>query len=327
MNARDSGFQCLHAIGLMLLLVLTAACTTRRQPTLSQTAATAAQAATQSQAQPATQAGQGRAAAQPIPTSAATSTAATAIVVPARGEPIFTVAVLVDTRSQQVTREQAQAVINEAGMQLRALVPVIMVMTDFVEDGGGGSTTEMLQRYMIAHTTALPNGVVIFSFGDGGRAKLNGGYGYTAPAPAGYRNPFVSPLVGNNHIYVAVVDYGFKYMACGYGGSDSVKSATALSGECSDQPGTACVQQNGYSMCASAIGHLYMSTPTYFVSSTIVHALLQPFAPGGAQDDYSTPQCTARMGYPAGFHDLQESQYHIDLCPFVYDDFLKSYQP
>jgi hypothetical protein len=42
-----------------------------------------------------------------------------------------------------------------------------------VEDGGGGSTTEMLQRYMIAHTTALPNGVVIFSFGDGGRAKLN----------------------------------------------------------------------------------------------------------------------------------------------------------
>ncbi len=252
---------------------------------------------------------------------------ATPTVPPPPGEPVFTVGVVVDTRTETVTREQAQAVMNEAGMHLRTLVPVIMVMTDFVQDGGGGSSTEMLQRYMIAPGKALPNAVVIFSFGDGGQAKQTGGYAYSVPAPGGYRNPFVSPLVGDSQIYVAVIDYGYKYMACGYGGSDSVRSATAIGGECGNRPGTACVQQNGYSMCSNAVGHLYMSSPTYFAASRIVHELLQPFAVNGAQDDYSTPECTSRMGYPAGFHDLQESQYHNDLCPFVYDEFLKSYRP
>lgn len=243
------------------------------------------------------------------------------------GEPIFTVAVISDTQTQAVRREEAQALVNEAGLHLKALVPIIMVMTDFVEDAGGGSSVDMLQRYLIAHSTALPNGVVIFSSGDGDQAKLRGGYGYAAPAPAGYRNTFVSPTAGINQIYVAVIDYGYKYMECGYGGSDTVKSSAALAGECNNRPGTACVHQNGYSMCASAVGQLYMSTPTYFAASTIVHEMLQPFAPDGAQDDYSTPECTARMGYPAGFRDLQESQYHNDLCPFVYDNLLKGYQP
>jgi hypothetical protein len=27
-------------------------------------------------------------------------------------------------------------------------------------------------------------------------------------------------------------------------------------------------------------------------------------------DHYNTPECNSRMGYPAGFFDLQESQYH-----------------
>ncbi len=264
---------------------------------------------------------------QPSPPASASAPVETPTAPAAPGEPVFTVGVLVDTRTQQVSRDQAQALINEAGLHLRPLAPVIMVMTDFVEDGGGGSTTEILQRYMIAHASALPNGMVIFSFGDGEQAKRTGGYAYSAPAPGGYRNSFASPIAGDAQIYVAVIDYSFKYMACGYAGSDAVKSATALDGECGNQPGTACVQQNGYSMCASAVGHLYMSTPTYFAASWIIHELLQPFAPNGAKDDYSTPECTSRMGYPAGFRDLQESQYHNDLCPFVYEDFLKSYRP
>ncbi len=266
------------------------------------------------------------------PTTAATLPAPSSIppsptTIPPPAEPTLTVAVLVDTRSQRVTRDQAQALVNESALHLRALVPVMMVMVDYVEDSRGGSTTEILQRYMLEHSGALPNAAVILSFGDGDRAKLNGAYGYAAPGPAGYRNPFVSPLVGHNQMYVAVVDYNYKYMACGYGGSEAAKSASALNGECENRPGTACVEQNGYSMCANAVGRLYMSTPTYFAASMIIHSLLQPFAPGGAQDDYSTPECTARMGYPAGFRDLQEAQYHNDLCPFVYEDLLKSYQP
>lgn len=247
--------------------------------------------------------------------------------VPAPSEPIFTVGVVVDTRSQAVTRDQAQALINEAGGHLKALIPVLMVMTDYVEDGSGGATTDILQRYIVAHESSLPDGIVILSFGDQDQAKISGGYNYTAPAPEGYRNRFVSPLTGSARIYVAVIDYGYRYMACGYGGENTVRSSSSLDGECGNHPGTACVQQNGYSMCASAVGHLYMSGPTYYAASKIIHELLQPFAPGGAQDDYSTPQCTAFMGYPAGFHDLQEAQYHNDLCPLVYDNFLKGYKP
>jgi hypothetical protein len=242
-------------------------------------------------------------------------------------QPVFTLAVLVDTRAEPVSREQAQAVINEAGRHLRELVPVDLVMTDFVEDGSGGATTEMVQRYLVGHAGALPNGVVIFSAGDNGRAKLNGGYAYAVPGPAGYRNTFASAVIGSSQIYVAVVHFSQKYMPCGYGGKDTVQSHTASAGECGNHPGTACVEQNGYSMCSSAVGTLYMSTPTYFVSSTILHELLHLFAPNGDMDNYSTPECTARMGYPAGFYDLQEAQYHSDLCPNVYDDFVKAYQP
>lgn len=256
------------------------------------------------------------AAAQATPTSA-----------PGPREPVFSVGVVVDTRTEAVTRDQALALVNEAAAHLKALVPVTMVMADFVEDAGGGATTEMLQRYMLGHTGALPNGVVILSSGDQERAKVNGSYGYAAAAPEGYRNSFVSPLAGNKQIYVAVIDYSYRYMPCGYGGSGEIKSLTAYGGECENHTGVACVQQNGYSTCSNAVGRLYMSTPTYFAASMIVHELLQPFAPGGSQDDYSTPECTARMGYPAGFRDLQEAQYHNDLCPFVYEDFLKSYQP
>lgn len=239
----------------------------------------------------------------------------------------FRVAVIVDTLSEPVRREQAQAVFGEADKLLSQLIPFNLEMADFIDDNGSGSTNDMANRYISSHATALPNGIVIFSFGDAGQAKLYGGYSYSLSAPAGFQNTFVSPEVGANQIYVAVVHFSHKYAACGYGGSDTVQSPTSLDGECRNQSGTACVQQNGYSMCANAVGNLYMSTPTYFVSSTIIHELLHPFAPGGDKDHYSTPECNSRMGYPAGFFDLQESEYYNDLCPFVYENFVNSYQP
>ena len=107
-------------------------------------------------------------------------------------------------------------------------------------------------------------------------------------------------------MYVAVVHFGHKYAACGYGSSETVQSGTALDGECRNQPGMACAQHNGYSMCSDSVPHLYASTPTYFVSSTIVHELLHPFSPGGDLDHYNTPECNTRMGYPPQFFDLQE---------------------
>jgi hypothetical protein len=239
----------------------------------------------------------------------------------------FKVAVIADTLSEPVTRDQAQSIFDEANKLIQPFVPIGLEMVDFVQDGGGGSTQDMAGRYLASHPAALPNGILIFSFGDGGQAKLNNGYGYALPAPAGYRNAYVSPVGGADQIYVAVVRFGIKYMACGYGGTDAVQSTKAIGGECNNKPSTACVQKDGYSMCTNAVGNLYTSTPTHFVSSTVIHEFMHSFSPGGDKDNYATPECNARMGYPASFFDLQESEYYNGICPFVYDDFAASYQP
>ncbi len=239
----------------------------------------------------------------------------------------FKVAVIVDTLSEPVTLEQSQGVFNEANGLIQPFVKVNLEMVDFVQDGSGGATKDMAARYLASHPAERVNGLLIFSFGDGGQAKLQDGYGYALPGPAGFRNSFVSPVAGTEQIYVAVVRFGRKYMPCGYRGTDVQQSAAAIGDECRAKPGTACVQKNGYSMCSDATGNLYASTPTHFVASTIIHEFLHLFSPGGDKDNYATPACNARMGYPTGFFDMQESQYYNGICPFVYDEFQASYQP
>ena len=246
---------------------------------------------------------------------------------PSTSEVTFKVAVIVDTLSEPVTREQAQGVMDEADKLIKPFVQVGLEMVDFVQDGGGGTTREMASRYLASHPAAQMNGILIFSFGDGGRAKLTDGYSDALPAPAGTRNTFISPAGSPDQIYIAVVHFGSRYMACGYGDTDTIHSATAIGGECRNKPGTACVQNNGYSMCANAVASLYASTPTHYVSSTVIHMFLHSFSPGGDKDNYATPECNARMGYPAGFFDLQESQYYNGICPFVYENFAAAYHP
>ncbi len=249
-------------------------------------------------------------------------------ITPASSGPEFTVSVLVDTATEEVTREQAQAAVDQASRFLREFSPIALRMVDYAAIGAGvGSTVAMATSYINLRSASPPDGIVIFSAGDESRARLNGGYGYNLPVASSFKRNFVSPASGDGQIYVAVVDYGYKYMACGYGGSDAPHSKISLPGECRGQTGISCVEANGYSMCSNAVGNLYMSTPTYAVSSMIVHGLLHSFGPDGDQDHYATAQCNARMGYPAGFFDLQESEYYNGLCPFVYEEFTKSYRP
>lgn len=242
-------------------------------------------------------------------------------------DPVFKVAVIVDVTSKAVTRKQAGSLINQVEGLLSPFSPIGLRMMDFVEDSNGGTTEEIANRYIASYPAALPNGIVILSAGDGGRAALEGGYGGSLPAPSEFRNAFRSPVVGAGQIYVVVVDPNYKYAACGYGGSDTLQSPVSIGSECRNHPGTSCVQRNGYSMCADVAGDLYSSTPMTFVASTIVHELLGSFSPGGDKDHYATPECNARMGYPEGFYDKQEGQYYNGLCPFVYEDFTNSYQP
>lgn len=246
--------------------------------------------------------------------------------VPADGA-VFALAVIVDSTSESVTRDQAAGLIDQAGRLLSPFSPIKLQMMDFVADSNGGTTDEMASRYVASHTASLPNGIVILSTGNDGRAALEGGYGGNLPAPSGFRNSFVSPVNGADQVYLVVVDFNYKYAACGYGDSDTLQSPVSIGAECGSHPGTACVERNGYSMCADVAGDLYSTTPISFAASTIVHYLLSSFSPGGDKDHYATLECNARMGYPEGFYDRQEGQYYNGLCPFVYGDFTNSYQP
>ncbi|MFH1185173.1 MAG: hypothetical protein V1755_09065 [Chloroflexota bacterium] len=75
------------------------------------------------------------------------------------------VALIVDLQSEAVRRDQAHSIIGEARGFLHPLTSVSLLMTDFVEDAGGGSTHDMASRYITSHAGALPNGLEIFSLG------------------------------------------------------------------------------------------------------------------------------------------------------------------
>jgi hypothetical protein len=263
----------------------------------------------------------------PTPTSTPAAATITETVTVIPSVPTFKAAVIVDTTSELVTREQAHSLVSDANAIFLALTGFGFEMVDFVEDGAGGSTTDMANRYIQSYASVFPNGVIIFSYGDNEDARLLGGYGYAIPGAAGFHNTFVSPVTGDGQVYVAVVHFSHKYAACGYGGLETVQGSASFDGECRNQPGIACVEHNGYSMCSNAVDNLYASTPTHFVASTIIHEVLHPFSPGGNQDHYATPQCNAVMGWPENHFDLAEAEYYNGMCPFVYQNFIQSYQP
>jgi hypothetical protein len=233
-----------------------------------------------------------------------------------------------------VTREQAQTIVEEASGILFRLTGFKPEMIDFQEVSNGGTTHAIVQEYLESALTAIPDGVILFSFGDDGMAKMYGGYSFTSPGPAGYVSHFVSPYADENVIYVGVIHFGHRYARCGYGDSETPISNVSVDGECRNQPGTACVEKFGYSMCSDAVDDLYASTPTYFASDSFVHEIMHPFGPNGNQDHYGTLECTAAMQsgistrpYQADPFNAEEADFYTNMCPFVFDNFVNSYRP
>lgn len=249
---------------------------------------------------------------------------------------VFTLAVIVDTSSELVTRLQAQSVVDDASAILQEHTGFAFTMVDFVEMTPSGQVSTLGSNYIASRNAAdLPNGIIIFSFGDGDLARTHGGYFITLPGPTGYINEFVSPTFGSDQAYVAINHFSHRYAGCGYGSStaETPVQNTSFNGECRNQDGVACVEHNGYSMCASAVDNLYASTPTYFAASTIVHEFLHPFGPSGVDDHYYTPGCNQAMAEEASLRpysetfSLEEAEYYNGLCPYVYDNFVFGYSP
>lgn len=251
---------------------------------------------------------------------------------PASG--VFTWAVIVDLNSEPVTREQAQALVSQASAILTELTGFSYAMTDFIESTKPGGVSVLMRDYMQSHTRNLPNGIIIFSYGEGDRARTYGGYSYSVNGPSRFRNTFISPVVGDNRVYISVQHWSHRFAQCGYGSTVAEVPVrdTSFNGECRNRVGIPCVEKHGYSMCSDAVDDLYASSPTYFAASTIIHETMHSFGKEGVMDHYGTEVCKARMAAGASDRpydtlDLAQSAYYNGMCPDVYDNFMRAYQP
>jgi hypothetical protein len=202
-------------------------------------------------------------------------------------------------------------------------------LIDFREIEPGGTMKEMAITYLETMASEIPNGVIIYSFGDHGMAAEYGGYSGWVDGPGDYRNSYVSPLVGDEYVYLAVMHWSHRYGICGYGDGEDVVSDVSIGGECRGQPGVPCVEMYGYSMCSLVVDDLYASTRTFFQASGIVHEFLHPFGVGTSEDHYATPACKETMGWTDENWEFthEESQYYLNQCPHLFDAFEQGYQP
>jgi hypothetical protein len=244
----------------------------------------------------------------------------------------FTLAIIIDLSSEPVTREQAQTVVDEASAIFQERTGFSIVMVDFIEmtPGEGERRSDLPARYLDSNPEVIPNGIVMFSFGNNDQAALYGGYSGSMYGPSGYSSNF--PIKGDDTlINVSTVHFSHRYAICGYDpeNRDNLISDVSLGGQCRNQPGTPCVERFGYSMCANAVDNLYASTPTYMVSSSIVHEIAHPYGLHGTQDHFGTQECQAEMGWNSSnwTFSLEDAEEYVGMCPYVYDLIVDSYQP
>lgn len=242
---------------------------------------------------------------------------------------VFKVAMLVDLTSEPVDREAAEAVLEESSQILQERTGFVFELIDYREMEPGGTIQEMAFTYLETLAPETPNGLVIFSYGDNDMARHYGGYSGWIDGPGEYRNDFVSPVAGDQHVYLAVMHWSHRFGICGYGGGEEVISDVSIDGECRNQPGIPCVEKYGYSMCSALVDDLYASTPTFMTAAGIVHEFLHPFGVGTSDDHYATPACKEIMGWTEEnwTFSSEESQSYLNMCPHIYAAFDRGYQP
>ena len=248
----------------------------------------------------------------------------------------YQVAVIVDLSSEPVTEQQAQTTIDEASDILFELTGFRLEMVDFmpITPSNDAERNNLPVIYLGLDPVIIPNTIVVFSYGVNDDARSFGGYSYPINGPADFVNVFQSVVPGSqpNQIDVSMVHYSHRYAECGYGGTDLATSQVSVGGECQNQPGTACVERNGYSMCSTAVDSLYASTPSYFRAATVVHEIMHAYGENGNQDHFGTQECQQMMGWgpddlPDGFTDFSVAfEYYNGMCPYVYDNFSLSYR-
>ena len=243
--------------------------------------------------------------------------------------PTFKIAVIVDTATDPASREDVEAVLAIVTPAFNELSGFRLETIEIVKDSEGGSIERIATSY-IKQAPEVPNGILIFSVGDEDRAIINRAYAQQVPGPAGFRNPFVSPIphLGDSHVYIAVVQFNHLFAACGYGGMDTIQSPVSIGEECRGEAGSACAAWEGMQVCQVALPFLEGRTRFDMVAEPVVHEFLHPFGLlGGPNNHYGTEACNQAMGWEPDHFDESEVKSFAGMCPNVIENFANSYQP
>ncbi|MCP4139747.1 MAG: hypothetical protein GY755_05560 [Chloroflexi bacterium] len=251
---------------------------------------------------------------------------------------VFAFDALVDLSSEPVSIEQTEATLQDASN-------ILFNLTGFVIQLNNYATVEFTQEqspeyYMrdsipncyIAQKAdeEIPDSLLIFSYGADGFARRMGGFTYEIEGSPTFKNHFVDAFGKENQVYVMFNHYSHKFGRCGYDETgETIISDISVGGECGNQQGTACVMNNGYSMCENLVDELYASTPNYFSASTVIHEIMHSFGLHGNMDHYGAPDCTSEMQKldNAWQPNLDEAEIFNVMCPYVYDNFVAGYRP
>jgi len=257
---------------------------------------------------------------------------------PDRSQPkgVFTTGVLVDLSSEPVSIEQAEATLRDASDILFRLTDFVIQMVSYdtveykqVQDPEYHDRDNIPGCY-ISQKTNIPDSIIVFTYGSEDFARTMGGYAFSVEGPLDYKNHFIDPYGTENLIYLMFDHYSHKYARCGYDDvGETIISNVSVGGECFNRPGTACVMNNGYSMCETAINDLYASTPNYFSASTVIHEIMHSFGILGNYDHYGSSECTDEMRKRdnSWAPNDDESELVNVMCPYVYDNFSAGYRP
>lgn len=240
---------------------------------------------------------------------------------------VFDVTVLVDPQGRRISEADITRVFTVAVSRLHEMTGQRMQLVDIVYGlPRGGSVTGLVDNHLATAAPSPPEGIVVLSEDE--QASAYGGYSFVRHLPPPFSNEFESPRpgMGGDAVYIAVIHFDHLYGRCGYDDNGNHVSDVSIGGECRNQPGTPCVQQEGGWMCVNLQGYPY-GDHDFFVASNIVHEFLHPFgiASDGVLDHYGSPECMSRTGMtPEQAADLREAQLNVMMCPDVFSRFRPS---
>jgi hypothetical protein len=106
---------------------------------------------------------------------------------PTAPPPSFGISILIDLDSEPVPAEGLATALEEASALLQEPTRFVFTVLEVVEGRPPASIDDWVSAYLASKAPPIPNGVVVFSYGEGDLARSRSGYSSFVPGPPGYR--------------------------------------------------------------------------------------------------------------------------------------------